>query len=213
MRTIVGIVAVGVAIVAAADSLPADQGSVADAARKISGSWAFNRDISPQFAQPARGRGGRGGLRFQGAGSAVPVQPRYPQGIKANPTNTEPTSSEAGDLTPAELAERNALRVLGQVPPMITVVATPEHVTISDDHGDVECDVNGKAAKARFFTTYMDVKCRWDRNQLRQEIANTRSKLVRVWAVDERELLKLTLKVEGIDRNTPEAVAFYDRVR
>jgi hypothetical protein len=59
----------------------------------------------------------------------------------------------------------------------------------------------------------VDVKCRWDKTQLRQEISTTQSKLIRTWGIDDREMLVLKLKVEGINQNTPEAAAFFDRVR
>jgi hypothetical protein len=57
----------------------------------------------------------------------------------------------------------------------------------------------------------MDVKCKWDKTQLRQEYANTRSKLIRVWNVDEHGRLVLTMKLEGVNQNTPEVTAIYDR--
>ena len=209
MRTVVASAAIGLTIAASSSTLRGSQVSPADVARKISGTWAFNKEMSPAFAVPGRGRGG---ALFQ-AGSAVPTEPRYPLGVKPNPRNTEPTSAEASDLTPTELAERGALRQLGQVPPMLTVDATPEHVTIVDDRSESECDINGKTAKTSLFGAYVDVKCRWDKAQLRQEISTSRSKMIRTWAVDNREMLVLKLKVEGIDQNTPEAAAYFDRVR
>jgi hypothetical protein len=209
MRTLVACAAIGLFVAASSSPLRGGQSSPADIARKISGTWAFNQQMSPAFAVPGRGRGG---ALFQ-AGSAQPTQPRYPAGVKANPTNTEPTSDGASDLTPTERAERHALRQLGQVPPVITLAVTPGHLAISDDRGESECDINGRTAKARLFGAYVDVKCRWDKTQLRQEISTTQSKLIRTWGIDDREMLVLKLKVEGINQNTPEAAAFFDRVR
>jgi hypothetical protein len=55
------------------------------------------------------------------------------------------------------------------------------------------------------------VKCRWDKDRLRQEFSTTRSKLIRVWGLDENGRLVLKGKLEGIGQNSPEATAVFDR--
>ena len=62
------------------------------------------------------------------------------------------------------------------------------------------------------FGTWLDVKCRWDKKVLRQEYSSTRNKLTRTWTVDERELLAMKSRVDGINLNSAEAAAFFDRV-
>jgi hypothetical protein len=213
MRSIVGLALVAGVFVAGSMPVHADKIPVAELAKKLSGMWAFNQDLSPEFSRPGS-RGGGGAVHFQTRGaSRFQTVERYPQGVRANPTNTEPTSSKADDLTPAERAESAALFQVAEIPPMFTVAATPSQVSFSDDRGDWSCDINGKTTKVRLFGTYLDVKCRWDKDWLRQEISTARTKLVRSWTVDERELLVLKTKVESFTQNTREATAYFDRVR
>ena len=213
MRSIFGLAAAGMMILAASMPVRGAKSSANDlAAKKITGTWALNKGLSPAFDTIGRGRGGRGGGLFQ-QGSAVVPQPRYPQGVKANPVNTEPTDATLADLTPTERAEVIALRQIGHALSTIRIEATPLHVMFSDERGDSECDINGKTEKVRMFGAVLGVKCRWDKTALRQEFSTTRTKLTRTWMVDDREMLVMKAKVEGLDQNSSEATAVFDRVR
>jgi hypothetical protein len=214
MRSALGLAAAGMMIVALSTPLRGDAQENAILAKKLSGVWAFNQDLSPAFDQTRRaGRGRAGGGSLFQAGSAIPTQPRYPPGVRANPTNTEPTDAAFADMTPTERAEWTAVHQLGLVLPMLTVEATIARVTFTDERGDAGCPINGKTEKVRMFGAWLEVKCRWDKKVLRQEYATSRTKLTRTWTVDEREMLVLKKKLEGINLNSPEAAAYFDRVR
>ena len=210
MRTLVRLVAAGAMITTATVPVLGQKMSPGDLAQRISGTWLLDWDLTRSLA------GGRGG---RGRGGVVPVallQQRgapnpYPQGVRANPTNTEPTSSKPSDLTPAELTERKALWQLEQVQPTINIAASADQVTIADERGDSSCDLNGKTGKVRLFGMNMDVKCKWDKDQLRQEFSTARTKVIRVWSLDASGHLLLTLKREGIDQDSPETTTVYDR--
>lgn len=207
MRVLVTVAAAGAMTLAASMPAAGQKNAAADVARRMSGTWTLNRELSPALGAAGRAGRGRGGtppgVLFQRGG--------FPQGVRANPTNTEPTPSGAGDLTPAELAERMAMRQIQQIPPTIVIAATADHVSIEDEYGEQSCAIDGRTDKVRTFRVYMDVKCKWDKNRLRQEYATTRSKLIRVWRVRDDDRLVLTAKIEGINQNTPEAVAIFDR--
>ena len=203
MRTMIRLLAAGALISTATIPVIGQKMSPADLAQRLSGTWLLDWNLTRSLA-------GRGGVR-----PAALLQQRvtnpYPQGVRANPTNTEPTPSKADDLTPAERAERNAVWQLEQVQPTISITATADQITITDERGDADCAVNGKTDKVRTFGLYMDVKCKWDKDQLRQEFSLTRSKLIRVWSIDGSGHLLLKLKREGIDQESPEVTTVYDR--
>lgn len=209
MRTVITFAAAGAMMIAASMPAAGQKKSVADVARRMSGTWRLNRELSPAFG--ASGRAGRGRTRGGAPHGSLFQRGGLPQGVRANPTNTEPTPSGASDLTPAELAERSAIRQMQQIPPTMVIAAAADHVSIEDERGEQSCATDGRAGKVRAFRVYMDVKCKWDKDRLRQEYAITRSKLIRVWRVGDDDRLVLTAKIEGINQNTPEAVAIFDR--
>lgn len=179
--------------------------AVADVARQMSGTWTINRALSPTLA-PGRSGGRSGGPAYAIAG--VPFQ----RGGRGGGGGGEATPSSSADLTPEELAERNAMRQIQQIAAKVTIAASPESFSIRDERGEQTCAATGKSEKSRMFDVSVGVKCRWDKDKLRQEFATTRSKLIRTWGVDDAGHLVLTGKLEGIGQNTPEATAVFDRV-
>jgi hypothetical protein len=212
MRRTIGVVAAGMLIAGASPLVSGQKASAADVASRMTGSWTINWRLSS--APPGSRQGGRldgtaaQDPRFQ-RGATPP--PSVPPGVRANPTNTEPTPDKGSDLTPAERAERSAMRRIQEVPPVITVTATADRVTIEDERGEQSCACNGKTEKVRLFSVYMDVQCKWDKDRLRQEYATTRSKLIRIWSLDAAGHLVLKARVEGISESTPEVTTIYDR--
>jgi len=197
MHTVIRMAAIGA--IAAVATLPASaqKPNMADIARRMSGTWTINRKLSPTFGAgrsgPGRGRGG--GALFQRGGG------------RGNPAS-EPGSE---DLTPAELAERQAMSQARLIAPTITVVATPEQVSFTDERGEFACALNDKGHKQKLFGIDMDVKCKWDKDRLRQEFSTTSSKLIRLWDLNDSDQLVLKAKLEGQNQNTPEATAVFDR--
>ncbi len=207
MRTVILLAVAAAAVAAPAVPPSAQRKSPADLAQRLSGTWTPNLDLTPAIGG-GRGRGlptPRRPLFQRGGGTS------FPPGVRANPTNTEPTSSKADDLTPAERAERTAIRQLEQIEQTLTISATADRLTIADPRGERSCDVTGKSDKVRTFGFYMDVTCKWDKARLRQEFSATRSKVIDVWSVDGNGRLVLTAKIEGVDQNSPEATLVYDR--
>ena len=181
--------------------------SPADLAARLSGTWTLNRSLTHSLS-PGRGRrgGGVNAVSFQQRGNNP-----YPQGVRANPTNTEPTSAKPADMTPAELAERTALAQLEQLMPTVTITATADQVTIAEERAEAGCTTDGKSERVRTFGIYMDLKCKWDKDQLRQTFSTARNKLTRVWSVDGSDHLVLKVKREGVSQNSVEATTVYDR--
>jgi hypothetical protein len=180
--------------------------SAADLAQRLSGTWTVNLALTRSLS-PMRGRsGGVLPVSFQQRGSNP-----YPQGVRANPTNTEPTSSKPADMTPAELAERNAFAQLEQVMRTVTITATAEQATIAEERAEAVCIIDGRSEKVRTFGLDMDVKCKWDKDQLRQEFSTARNKLTRLWSVDGGGHLLLKVRREGVTQNSPERTTVYDR--
>ena len=206
MRTVIRLAATGVMVAAVTMPVVGQKTDVADVAKRLSGTWVINRALSPAFA-PARGGGrSRGGAAYAIAGMPFQRGGRGGGGIGGD---AGPASS--ADLTPEELAERNAMQQIRQIAPKLTIAATAERVTITDERGEHTCTVNGKNEKSQMYDVSVGVKCRWDKDKLRQEFATTRSKLVRTWGLDDNGHLVLKAKLEGIGQNTPEATAVFDR--
>ena len=196
-------VAVASGIVAAATLPVAGQKtSVADIARQMSGTWTINRALSPAFA-PGRG-GGRVGPSYAISGMAF-------QGRRGSGGGGLDTPSSSADLTPTELAERAAMGRLRQIAAKLTIAATAESFSITDERGEQTCAVNDKNQKLQVGDVTVNAKCRWDKDKLRQEYSATTSKLVRTWGIDADGRLVMKGKLEGMNQNTPEATAVFDR--
>ena len=116
-------------------------------------------------------------------------------------------------MTPAELAERATMRGLLQISPEITIKASADSVSFTDVRGETICTADGKAAELNVPNVKLALKCRWDKEQLRQEFASTRTKLTRLWSVDGNDHLVLKARVEAIGQDTAEATIFFDRAK
>ena len=206
MRRILSVAAAVAMIAAGSITGTAQKTSVADVAKALSGTWVINRALSPAFA-PGRSNGGRagGGPSYTLAGLLVQ------RGGRGGGAAAGPGPSSNADLTPEELADRNAMQQLRPIAAKLTIAATPESVTITDERGERTCALNGKNEKVQMFNVEVGIKCRWDKDKLRQEFSTTRSKLIRVWGLDGSGHLILKAKLEGIGQNTPEATAVFDR--
>jgi hypothetical protein len=206
MRSDILLAGVALATVAATGRLDGQKLSLAEVAAQLSGTWSINRTLSPAFAAPAKGGGGRS------RGAAYAIGGFTPQrGGRGSAGSTDPTPSTSADLTPAELAERTAMRQIEQIAPTITIKASPDIVSFLDQRGELSCATDDKPASRELFGARVSVRCRWDKQQLRQEFSVTRSKLVRAWGVDGSGHLVLRARIEGISQTTPEAVAVFDR--
>jgi hypothetical protein len=170
-----------------------------DVAARLSGRWTINRSLSPAIGGPGRS----GGAAYR---PAILLQRGGGGGGAAAP-------SGSGDMTPAELAERTALRRLLQIAPELTIKATAEKVSFVDLRGEQTCAVDGRATPMDVPDVQISSKCRWDKQQLRQEFAATRGKVTKTWAVDDKDHLVIKARVEAIGQDVSEATAVFDRVR
>jgi hypothetical protein len=202
MRTLVIRAAAATALAVVTIPAAAQKAGPADVAARLTGTWTINRALSPALKGPGRGGAGRGGSAYAlGAAAAQ----RGGRGGGASDT----TPSSAADLTPAELAERQAIQQVEQIAPSITIKASAESASIVDQRGELTCAVNDKNAKVETFGAPLALKCRWDKQQLRQEFSATRSKLVRTWEVNDSDHLVLKIRIEGVSAG--EATAVFDR--
>jgi hypothetical protein len=202
MRTLVTRAAAATALAVVTIPAAAQKAGPADVAARLTGTWTINRALSPALKGPGRAGAGRGGSAYAlGAAAAQ----RGGRGGGASDT----TPSSAADLTPAELAERQAIQQVEQIAPSITIKASAESASIVDPRGELTCAVNDKNAKVETFGAPLALKCRWDKQQLRQEFSATRSKLVRTWEVNDSDHLVLKIRIEGVSAG--EATAVFDR--
>ena len=193
--------ALGAVLLAATLPLHAQKTSPADTAARLSGRWTINRSLSPSVG--GRGRSGPPPSRGAGYRPAALLQRGGGGGV----------ASGSGDLTPAELAERTAMRQFLQIPPEVTIKATADTVSFVDVRGEQTCAIDGKSTPVDLPDVKISTKCRWDKQQLRQEFAATRSKVTRTWSVDDTDHLVIKARVEAIGQDVTEATAVYDRAK
>lgn len=205
MRFAVRLTAAAVMVAAATTPSAGQKASVEDVARQMSGTWTINRALSPAFGSGRSGAGRSGG----GSAYAIAGTPAQRGGRGGGGAAAGPVSG--ADLTPEELAERQAMRDLQQIAARITIAATPESFSIISERSTDACAPNGKTEKRQMGTVSVGVKCRWEKDKLRQEYSTTRSKLIHVWGMDDAGRLVLKGKLEGIGLNSPEATAVFDR--
>jgi hypothetical protein len=194
-------------IMSGALDLIAQKASPADLATKLTGTWSLNRELSSGFSAP--GRGGPGGRRGGGPafalGGGLGVQRRGGTGGSDTGPNT------AADMTPEELAGIAALRQMQQIASDIKIAATPESVTFTDARGEQTFAINDKNANLEVGGAKLSTKSKWDKQTLRQEFSNTRSKLIRTWEIDDTNHLVMKAKVEGMSMVSNEVKAVFDR--
>jgi hypothetical protein len=202
-------IAIAGALASASALALAQKSTPAQVAEKLSGTWKINRELSPSIGR------GRGGV----AAAAVPTLVRASFQRRGGGGNVNDASS-AQDLTPEQIAARNAVRQLQQLPETLKIVATTDQVTFTEPRGVSSFPANNKSVKIDLGDTKVDVKTRWDKETLRQEFSAYQQKLTRTWSVDENGRLMLNLLVESMVVNnnggTPTwtqqtAVAVFDR--
>ena len=171
----------------------------AENAKKLTGTWVLNRGLSKGFSDPGARPGGpgRGGASFA-------MAPGAGQGRGGGQANAP------SDMSPAELADVAAMRQLQQIAEVITIDATAEQISFSDNRGDRRYAIDGKSARVDM-PGEVSVKSRWDKATLKQEFSTVQSKLTQTWSVDDNGRLVLLAKVESLRLRTPEQRAVFDR--
>ncbi len=186
----------------AAATIAAQKPAPADVAARISGAWTINTTLSPGFkAGP-----GRAGAAFTVGG----FRAQRGRGGSGGP-GSEPTPSAPGDLTPTERSERAAMSQIEELAPTLTIAASAETVSFSDQRGERSCTINDKTVKIDVSDAHVNVKCRWNKSTLQQEFSTTRTKLTRTWGIDENGRLIVKSRLEDIGRSPVELTAVYDR--
>jgi hypothetical protein len=195
-----GIITLGVLV--AASSFPllvrAQKSAPAELAQKLTGSWKVNRELSPSLG---RGRGGQ-----EAAALAVPriVLASFQRGGGRSGAGADASSPQ--DLTPDQIAARNAVRQLQQVPDTLKIVATPEQITFTEARGVSSFPINNKGVKIDVGDAKVEVKTKWDKATVRQEFNAYQQKLTKMWSVDENGRLVLNVLVESMNVNTNSGV-------
>jgi hypothetical protein len=174
----------------------------AEIAQKLTGTWVLNRELSKGFTAPGARPGGpgRGGAMFA-------VAPAYGQGRGGGGGQG---AAGASDLSPAEIADMNAMRQLQQIAEVITIAAATDQITFSDARGERRYAIDGKSTRVDM-AGEVTVKSRWDKATLKQEFSTAQNKLTQTWSVDENGRMVLLAKLESMRLRTPEQRAVFDR--
>ena len=185
-------------VVAAAFSLSiparAQKSTVADVAQKLTGTWKVNRELSPSL--------GRGRQEAASAGARL-VLASFQRGGRGG-GGAEAAAPQ--ELTPEQIAGRNAVRQLQQIPETLKIVATPEQVTFTEARGVSSFPVDKKGISIDVGQAKVDVKTKWDKSNLRQEFSAYQQKLTKMWSVDENGRLVLNVLVESMIVNANSGV-------
>ena len=123
---------------------------------------------------------------------------------------TEP-GIELPMTTTEEEAAQKALTIIQQVPPEITIEATPAEFRTMEPRGESVFKIDGKNAAVAVPGATIKVKSRWDRTTLRQEFSSAMRTLKRSWAIDGNGRLVLRQHSESIRGSTKELEALFDR--
>jgi len=186
---------VGVAVL---QSTPA-----ADVAAQMTGRWKLNTELSDQAA-------GRGGGR-RGGGPAFALAPGAAQRGARGGGGSEPPP-QMPNMTELEAAAQQALGVVQQFPPEMSIEATATQVRFLDPRGESVFQIDGKNTAIDVPGGTLKVKSRWDRAALKQEFSSTQRVLHRTWSIEEGgRLLLLKQRLEGIGVSGKESKAVFDR--
>jgi hypothetical protein len=176
---------------------------VAEIAAKMTGRWKLNVELSPGLVeQEPAGRGRRGG----GVLFSIATPQRGRPGIPTVEPGIEPPL-----LTDEEQAAQQALRIIQQVPPEITIEATPTAMKTIEARGESVFKIDGKNATVPVPGSTIKVKSRWDRSTLRQEFSSAMRTLKRAWSIDADGRLVMTQHSESIRGRTKPVEAIFDR--
>jgi hypothetical protein len=171
----------------------AQKSTPAEAAEKLTGTWKVNRELSPSV--------GRG----RGRGAATAARPRLVLASFQRGGGGADTSA-AQELTPDQIAGRNAVRQLQQIPETLKIVATADQITFTDSRGVSSFPINNKGMRIDVGDAKVDVKTKWDKVAVRQEFNAYQQKLTRTWNTDESGHLVLTVLVESMTVNANSGV-------
>ena len=197
----------GVAILALTAGPLAQEGTPAEVAAKISGTWKLNLELSP--ALPPPGRGGRG---RSGGGELFAIGLTSPQRGGGRGGGGGREGGEAAiETPPEEIAAQRVLRAFEQVPTDLTIAASPASVSFKEASGTGTFAVDGKTVELNVEGSKIKVKTKWDKAALRQELWSTRRKVTRSWMLDASNHLVLMMKMESLMAYTIDRRAVYDR--
>jgi hypothetical protein len=135
------------------------------------------------------------------------VAPAYGQGRGGGGGQA---AAGASDLSPAEIADMNAMRQLQQIAEVITIAAAADQITFTDARGERRYAIDGKSTRLEM-AGEVTVKSRWDKATLKQEFSTAQNKLTQTWSVDENGRMVLLAKLESMRLRTPEQRAVFDR--
>jgi hypothetical protein len=211
MRRIAGMASTVVIMVACAWSVLAQEGTPADVAAKISGSWKLNLELSPSVAAPGRS-GGRGRSPGGGASLAVGLAPLQRGGGRGSGGGGEPGGEGGAEMPPEEIVAQRVLQAFQQVPTAVTITATPASVSFKDPSGQGTFAIDGKTVEITVEGSKIKVKSKWERAALKQEFSTSRRKVIRSWGLDATGHLILAMKVESMMMSTIETRAVFDKL-
>jgi hypothetical protein len=193
------------ALVGLAGQIEAQSVTATEVARKLSGHWKLNEELTPTSGKPSRGRAGasfaiagvssqRGGRGGGGGGAGGGTQP----------------GDASAPLMAEEIAAQTALSILHEVPKELTIEATADDVVFREPRGEWRFKIDGKNAAMEVPGGSLHSKSKWDHATLRQEFSSAQKKLVKSWSIDANDRLILTERFESFASNS-ESKAVFDR--
>ncbi len=184
----------------------AQDGTPADLAAKISGTWKLNVELSPAIAAPGRRGGG-----MRGGGPSFAIAAPLQRGGGGGRGGGRESGGDGFDVPPEELAAQHVLQAFQQVPTVVTIEASPASVHFQDPSGQGTFAIDGKNIEMNVDGAKIKVKTKWEKASLRQEFASSRRKVIRSWGLDPAGHLVLTMRVESMMMAPGESHAVFDR--
>ena len=123
-------------------------------AARMTGHWKLNRELSPDLAKPAPGRGRRGGAR----------RSRGPGGASRGAAETAALSLR-GEMPAGDEAEARRRRALApfRMPPAGD--STPSRSCVTRPRGPSRCQIDGKGRKGRVPVGVIKIQSKWEWRQ------------------------------------------------
>ncbi len=136
--------------------------------------------------------------------------------LSTQPGAVQNRAFNSDTMSDAQVTQLNEInRVMGQAAVQLTIQASASDVTITGGAGVDKLSTDGKKQSVQMGKAKVDSKTKWDKNQLKQEVAISDTKLTRTWQVSaDGKQLVLVAKLEQASKDgyTSDPIKFvYDK--
>ena len=185
----------------------------AEVARRLSGRWQMNLDESPQFRPRPQGRS-EVPERAVLARASAPAPRLVPAVQRGRGGRGGGGGGQAAD--PRAMAGARALQAVQQAPQTMTIDATADTVTFTDNRGIRTYQVDNLSVRSDVGDgAQMTTRSRWDGDSLRQEFIVGETRVSHEYEVnDEGTRFEFTLRIANFSGGAfREGKAVYDKVQ